>query len=78
LAKSDPEAGIIRDAERLIVSITNAHQAAGFKSSPASTRNFIVGETLKGVMTVAIDIALAIRKLRVHQSSARTRREDEG
>jgi integrase len=30
-------------------SITKAHQAAGFTDSPATTRHFIVGETLKGI-----------------------------
>jgi integrase len=34
---------------RRLTSITKAHQAAGFAHSPASTRNFIVGETLKGI-----------------------------
>ena len=35
-----------------LTSITKAHQAAGLKESPASTRNFIVGETLKGIRRV--------------------------
>jgi integrase len=35
-----------------LTSITKAHQAAGLKESPASSRNFIVGETLKGVRRV--------------------------
>ena len=35
-----------------LTSITKAHQAAGHKLSPASTRNFIVGETLKGIRRV--------------------------
>ena len=34
---------------RRLTSITKAHQSAGFADSPASTRNFIVGETLKGI-----------------------------
>jgi integrase len=34
---------------RRLTSITKAHQAAGFTSSPATTRQFIVGETLKGI-----------------------------
>jgi integrase len=34
---------------RRLTSITKAHQAAGFTSSPATTRHFIVGETLKGI-----------------------------
>jgi integrase len=29
--------------------ITKAHQAAGFSDSPATTRHFVVGETLKGI-----------------------------
>ena len=35
-----------------LTSITKAHQAAGLKESPASTRHFIVGETLKGIRRV--------------------------
>jgi len=35
-----------------LTSITKAHQAAGLKESPASSRNFIVGETLKGIRRV--------------------------
>jgi len=35
-----------------LTSITKAHQAAGHKQSPASSRNFIVGETLKGIRRV--------------------------
>jgi integrase len=34
---------------RRLTSITKAHQAAGFSDSPATTRHFIVGETLKGI-----------------------------
>ena len=34
---------------RRLTSITKAHQAAGFSDSPASTRHFVVGETLKGI-----------------------------
>jgi hypothetical protein len=34
---------------RRLTSITKAHQAAGFTDSPATTRHFVVGETLKGV-----------------------------
>jgi integrase len=34
---------------RRLTSITKAHQAAGFADSPASTRHFVVGETLKGI-----------------------------
>jgi len=34
---------------RRLTSITKAHQAAGFPGSPASTRHFVVGETLKGI-----------------------------
>jgi site-specific recombinase XerD len=34
---------------RRLTSITKAHQAAGFTDSPATTRHFIVGETLKGI-----------------------------
>jgi len=37
---------------RRLTSITKAHQAAGYKDSPASTRQFIVGETLKGIRRV--------------------------
>lgn len=37
---------------RRLTSITRAHQAANFANSPASTRNFIVGETLKGIRRV--------------------------
>jgi hypothetical protein len=37
---------------RRLTSITKAHQAAGFANSPASTRNFIVGEILKGIRRV--------------------------
>ena len=33
---------------RRLASITNAHQAAGFENSPASTEHFVVGEVLKG------------------------------
>jgi len=34
---------------RRLTSITKAHQASGFSSSPASTHHFVVGETLKGI-----------------------------
>jgi integrase len=34
---------------RRLTSITKAHQSSGFTDSPASTRNFILGETLKGI-----------------------------
>jgi site-specific recombinase XerD len=34
---------------RSLTSITKAHQAAGFTNSPATTRHFVVGETLKGI-----------------------------
>ena len=34
---------------RRLTSITKAHQAGGFTNSPATTRHFIVGETLKGI-----------------------------
>jgi integrase len=34
---------------RRLTSITKAHQAAGFKESPASSRHFVVGETMKGI-----------------------------
>jgi len=34
---------------RRLTSITKAHQAAGFTNSPANTRHFVVGETLKGI-----------------------------
>jgi hypothetical protein len=34
---------------RRLTSITKAHQAAGFTGSPATTRHFVVGETLKGM-----------------------------
>ncbi len=34
---------------RRLTSINKAHQAAGFTDSPATTRHFIVGETLKGI-----------------------------
>lgn len=34
---------------RRLTSITKAHQAKGFTSSPATTRHFVVGETLKGI-----------------------------
>ncbi|HEU5457644.1 MAG TPA: site-specific integrase [Terracidiphilus sp.] len=37
---------------RRLTSITKAHQAAGCRDSPASTRHFIVGETLKGIRRV--------------------------
>lgn len=33
---------------RRLASITKAHQAAGFKDSPASAKNFVVGKVLKG------------------------------
>ena len=33
---------------RRLASISKAHQAAGFKDSPASTKHFVVGEVLKG------------------------------
>jgi site-specific recombinase XerD len=34
---------------RRLTSISKAHQAAGYSNSPASTRQAIVGETLKGI-----------------------------
>ena len=34
---------------RRLTSITKAHQAAGFTDYPATTRHFVVGETLKGI-----------------------------
>ncbi len=34
---------------RRLTSITKAHQAAGYADSPATTRHFVVGETLKGI-----------------------------
>jgi site-specific recombinase XerC len=34
---------------RRLTSITKSHQAAGFTDSPATTRHFVVGETLKGI-----------------------------
>jgi integrase len=34
---------------RRLTSITKAHQAAGHTDSPATTRHFVVGETLKGI-----------------------------
>jgi integrase len=34
---------------RRLTSIIKAHQAAGFTDSPATTRHFVVGETLKGI-----------------------------
>jgi len=34
---------------RRLTAITKAHQAAGYKDSPATTRHLIVGETLKGI-----------------------------
>jgi site-specific recombinase XerD len=34
---------------RRLTSITKAHQSAGYKESPASTHQFIVSETLKGI-----------------------------
>ena len=34
---------------RRLTSITKVHQAAGFTDSPATTRHFVVGETLKGI-----------------------------
>ncbi len=37
---------------RRLTSITKAHQAAGFKESPASSRHLAVGETLKGIRRV--------------------------
>jgi len=37
---------------RRLTSITKAHQAAGFKDSPASSRHFLVGETMKGIRRV--------------------------
>ena len=33
---------------RRMASISKAHQAAGFETSPASTKHFVVGEVLKG------------------------------
>jgi integrase len=38
-----------RPIARRLTSIAKAHQAAGFTDSPATTRHFIVGETLKGI-----------------------------
>ena len=37
---------------RRLTSITKAHQAAGFKDSPASSRHFVLGETMKGIRRV--------------------------
>lgn len=37
---------------RRLTSITKAHQAAGFKESPASSRHFLVGEIMKGIRRV--------------------------
>jgi len=37
---------------RRLTSITRAHQTAGFKESPASSRHFVVGEPLKGIRRV--------------------------
>lgn len=37
---------------RRLTSITKAHQAAGFKDSPASSRHLLVGETMKGIRRV--------------------------
>lgn len=37
---------------RRLTSITKAHQAAGFKESPASSRHFVLGETMKGIRRV--------------------------
>lgn len=37
---------------RRLTAITKAHQAAGFKESPASSRHFVVGETMKGIRRV--------------------------
>jgi hypothetical protein len=34
---------------RRLTSISKAHQAAGFSDSPATTRHFVDGETLKGI-----------------------------
>ena len=34
---------------RRLTSITKAHQAAGLTDAPATTRHFVVGETLKGI-----------------------------
>ena len=34
---------------RRLTSITKAHQASGYTDSPATTRHFVVGETLKGI-----------------------------
>jgi len=34
---------------RRLTSITKAHQAAGYVDSPATTRHFVIGETLKGI-----------------------------
>jgi site-specific recombinase XerD len=34
---------------RRLTSITKAHLTAGFTDSPATTRHFVVGETLKGI-----------------------------
>jgi site-specific recombinase XerD len=44
-------AGSLRSATitRRLTSITKAHQAAGFEASPASSHNFVVSETLKGI-----------------------------
>ena len=37
---------------RRLTSITKAHQAAGFKDSPASSRHIVLGETMKGIRRV--------------------------
>jgi len=42
-------ASLLLSRHTRVTSITKAHQAGGFTNSPATTRHFIVGETLKGI-----------------------------
>jgi hypothetical protein len=66
---------------RRLTSITKAHQAAGFTNSPATTRHFVVGETLKGIRRTIgtaqhgkdpLELADAVHRRLGHASGAKT------
>lgn len=43
---------VVSTITRRLTAITKAHLAAGYPSSPATTKHFIVGETMKGIRRV--------------------------
>lgn len=43
---------VVSTITRRLTAITKAHQAAGYPGSPATTKHFIVGETMKGIRRV--------------------------